>query len=519
MAHWYVKAASPVGTGTGRALWTVNTAYTIGDRVICSWGYGTVARRRYVYECTTGGTSHGTTEPVWPVSGTVNDNGVVWTTREPTSWANATLFLDYFMSITTTTWAAGDRFWVDSSIVVEYGGTLYIGQTTYNPGSYTVPTYITSTSDLTHEPPTSRAVGAKFRFAGHFDPRSSGMYFYGCIFEVGYGSTSGTPRFYTVPNNADNFSGITFEDCKIKLAYAVTGCYVYLGCGSSVYYSSDTKLINTDIEFTHAGQGIIFNHGRSEILGGSVIGTSPTTVFYGATNYFGGLASVVGVDLSTASSNLIDVTNMYSLSVLISRCKLNSSVNMFTGTYIGRRGANIVVELCSAGTANYKMAVYDFAGTVVDEKTFIRVDGASDGTTPIAWKMVSNANNCFFALRTPQIAIWIDDVGSAKTLTVEILHDSVTALKDTEIWLEVTALTDASFPQASLTTDKGIPTFGGINQASSSATWYTVGMANPNRQQLSVNVTPQLKGYVTVRVAFAKVNSTIYVDPKVVITS
>jgi hypothetical protein len=194
-------------------------------------------------------------------------------------------------------------------------------------------------------------------------------------------------------------------------------------------------------------------------------------------------------------------------------------VTLFTGTPTAlRRGANIVVELCSAGTANFKLATSEFAGTLVDEVTYVRTGGASDGTTPMAWKMVSNANNCFSALRTPQIATWVDETAVAKTLTVEILHDSVTALKDDEIWLEVVALTDANFPQASFTTDKGIPVFGGTAQTSSSATWYTTGMANPNRQKLSVSVTPQMKGFVTAKVHFAKPNYTVYVDPKIVVS-
>ncbi len=53
--------------------WDNNTAYSLGDNV------GAVG---YRYRCTTAGTSHATTEPIWPTAGigsTVIDGTVVWT--------------------------------------------------------------------------------------------------------------------------------------------------------------------------------------------------------------------------------------------------------------------------------------------------------------------------------------------------------------------------------------------------------------------------------------------------------
>jgi hypothetical protein len=44
----------------------------------------------YTYICTTGGTSHATTEPTWPttIGGTVNDNGVIWTCQADLDYSN-----------------------------------------------------------------------------------------------------------------------------------------------------------------------------------------------------------------------------------------------------------------------------------------------------------------------------------------------------------------------------------------------------------------------------------------------
>lgn len=75
--------------------WAVGTLYAVGAEVYATaavdypsdWpikenGADTVDA--FIYECTTGGTSHASTEPTWPLvdGGTVNDNGVVWTARE-----------------------------------------------------------------------------------------------------------------------------------------------------------------------------------------------------------------------------------------------------------------------------------------------------------------------------------------------------------------------------------------------------------------------------------------------------
>ena len=82
------------------APWVAATVYSVGDRCVCkpaTQNYNGGQSR--VFECTTGGTSHGTTEPSWNYSldGTTNDNDVVWTTRYPTSWDNAHCFLSMMM--------------------------------------------------------------------------------------------------------------------------------------------------------------------------------------------------------------------------------------------------------------------------------------------------------------------------------------------------------------------------------------------------------------------------------------
>lgn len=57
--------------------WATATAYVVGDRV------EPTTPNTFVYECTTAGTSHASTEPTWPTTGigtsTVSDGTAVWT--------------------------------------------------------------------------------------------------------------------------------------------------------------------------------------------------------------------------------------------------------------------------------------------------------------------------------------------------------------------------------------------------------------------------------------------------------
>ena len=109
--------------------------------------------------------------------------------------------------------------------------------------------------------------------------------------------------------------------------------------------------------------------------------------------------------------------------------------------------------------------------------------------------------------------------GSPITVTVEILRDSATALTDAEIWLEVSYLSASGTPLGAVARNIAADVFTTpANQASSSETWTTTGMSNPNTQALAVTFTPQMAGFLMARVMLAKASTTVYVDPKLTVT-
>jgi hypothetical protein len=174
---------------------------------------------------------------------------------------------------------------------------------------------------------------------------------------------------------------------------------------------------------------------------------------------------------------------------------------------------------CDNAATNYRMWVEDYAGSIKSETTIVRADGATDGTQPFSWKMTSsaNCNAALSQLETDELPPkWNEVVGSAITVQVEIAHDSVTNLTDGEVALEVQYLGTSGVPLSLFISDsKSSFLATAADQTTSSATWTTTGMTNPNKQVLSVTFTPQEVGFILPKVILGKASKTIYVCPKV----
>jgi hypothetical protein len=85
----------------------------------------------------------------------------------------------------------------------------------------------------------------------------------------------------------------------------------------------------------------------------------------------------------------------------------------------------------------------------------------------------------------------------------------------------VNYLADSGSPLGSFVSDAVADKLGATthaDQATSSASWTTTGLTNPNAQKLAVTFTPQQAGYIHCRVMVAKASSTYYVDPTVTLS-
>ncbi len=505
MANIYVKSGSGTpGSGTYRGVWSASQTWAVGDRVV---GTNVVSYR--VMECTTGGAGGAGAEPTWNTTtgGTTNDGAAVWTTRIPSTWANATTTLVRAAAND----AAGDTIYVSHNHAESTASALTISLA----GTTASPVKVLCVDD-TAEPPTTLATSATVTTTGNSNLTIQGtsFYVYGISFTAASGGSSTASLYLT--GNGGNDLGV-FESCNFYLATsASTFCRIY-------YMARKTRLINCGLKFGASGQALRDDWGGAtiELVGGSLLsgGTSPTALFDMA------VASVVevsGLDLTNASSSINLVSGGGSRVRGHSFRNVRLPTSWSGSLNSGTPSTGTVSEMfnCDGADTNYRYRMAASFGTIQDETTLVRTGGASDGATTISYKLVTNADAEFpkQTLDSPELVQWNDTTGSAITATVEILHDSATALTDKEVWLEVMYLGTSGVPLGSFATDTVDVLATASNQASSSATWTTTGMANPNKQALSVTFTPQEKGFIHATVKLAKASKTVYVDPKLTVS-
>jgi len=242
----------------------------------------------------------------------------------------------------------------------------------------------------------------------------------------------------------------------------------------------------------------------------AVLGTIPTSLFI-LNGSAGGMIECIGVDLSAVGSGKIICPALNTVGAASFRfvdCKLNAAA---TWSSVPTSPGSTEVDLIRSGASgvNYTIYRHRISGLLTEETTIVRTGGASDGTTPLAWKIVTTAN-CSYSMpfECPPIAIWNDTTGSAVTATVEGIAAALPT--DQEVWLDVEYLGDASSPQGSFVDDGKVDLIAtAANQTSSAETWG----GSTAAFKCAVTFTPQQKGWIYARVRIGKASSTVYVDP------
>jgi len=403
--------------------------------------------------------------------------------------------------------SAGDTVWVSQSHSESTAAAIAPNLA----GSISTPSRLLCGNDAA-EPPTSLATGAVIATTtGNVGfTLFNYVYVYGISFQAGVGD-SGT-RSISFGSTARQ----KFERCEFRLETS--------GASSTMTLSTVGRLdwINCDIRFGASGQKIVTNTAEFSWSGGSVLsgGTSPSALIVPFAG--GGLSKVLveGVDLSNlgSSTDLVSIgVSTRPVSITFRNCKLPASWSgsLVTGTLIPGHYAEM--WNCDNADTNYRLWAQGYNGDTKSETTLVKTGGASDGTTPLSWKMTSGSNTSYplMSLSSPEIQSEFNTtVGSSVTVTVDVLHDSATNLKDNEVWLEVQYLGTSGYPLALFASDAMADVLAtAADQTTSSATWTTTGMSNPNTQKLSVTFTPQEEGVFTCTVKLAKASYSVYVDP------
>jgi hypothetical protein len=429
-----------------------------------------------------------------------------------------------------STWALAKATLAGAAAIDSAGDTIYVSQVhneapgssqTYTlAGTLAAPTKIICANDGA-EPPTAVAATGVISTNGNFSMTLAvtGAYLYGLIFSPGVG-TPGSSSDFTIGTPGD----VVFEDCNFILP-ANSGAFIVLSLAG---FPQLTKFTNCGFKFSNAAQKFLVVVGQMVFDGGSIVAgsTALTGVLFGDSAARGTHIIVSGMNLENLGSSC-DIFTGGAIAAngvflgIVRNCKLPSS---WTGTLFSAALTTMgraEMYNCDSGDTNYKIWIEDYFGSLIEETTIIKTGGASDGTTGLSWKMVSNANTEFPSqpFCSHEMVKCNETTGSAITVTVDIIHDSVTNVQNDEIWIEVQYLSTSGVPLGSFISDRAADILATpADQTDSSSTWTTTGLTNPNTQQLNVTFTPQEKGYIHAKVCLALASKTVYVDFEPVVT-
>ncbi|RWN35777.1 hypothetical protein [Mesorhizobium sp.] len=420
-------------------------------------------------------------------------------------WANAYTTLAAALSGK----AAGDVFYVSEDHAESQASTL----TLTSPGTAANPCKILCVNHLGTVPPVSADLRttATMTTTGNVSIIFAGSaYCRGLIFSAGNGA--GTSNLHITSSD----SMWVFEKSSLRIGSTGGGTV-----GMSTGITMMLRLIDTTVRFGNVAQGFsVFagtiqwhNTANAIVAGGSI----PTTMFK-FTSSRSGSVELRGVDLSAVGVGKTIFDNAASngpYACTMIDCKIDAAVTI-SGNPFAPSATFVDVWRVGASGVNYAQARYRYAGNLVQETTIVRTGGASDGTTPISWKITTTAGATWFEpFECPPIAIWNDTTGSAVTATIEGIWGGGAVPNDDEIWVEAEYLGDASSPMATFVNDsKANVLAAAAGQDAGSGTWG----GSTTKFKLAVILTPQQKGWVLLRVKAAKVSSTFYVDPKVTLS-
>lgn len=408
--------------------------------------------------------------------------------------------------------AAGDVFYVSE----DHAETQASAITLTPPGTIANPTQVICVNHSGTVPPVSADLRATatitttgtsaINFAG-----STGAWYKGIIFNCSTGAGSPT---MSVGSTASGL--FIFEDCSLRLV--ATGAAGSISLGNGAFNGIYIELRNTTASFAATGQGIRLQSSvifRWMNTASALLGTIPTTLIDWISARAGDII-LRGVDLSAAGSGKTIIGNTASgnCRAQLIDCKLNASVTKFATPTTPA----LEMDAYRSGSSgvNYNVNSTQYAGSLDEELTIVRTGGASDGTTPLAWKIVTSANTTWFTpFESPWIPVWNDTTGSSVTATLQCIWGGGAVPFDDEIWLEIQELGDASSPLASFVNDSKADVLAAhAGQTAGSGTWG----GSTTKFELSKAFTAQQKGWIYVRVKAAKASSTFYIDPKVTLT-
>jgi len=285
--------------------------------------------------------------------------------------------------------------------------------------------------------------------------------------------------------------------------FIATNARFYLGnnSGRNAVALYDSRILNS----LTAGQ-LFYPANQVEFLmvGGSISSATSSVALAGSAPHFD--FEFDSVDMSGVG-NTHFVDPLYKEVVNINNCITTSGFTISNGAIPVRPTSTYMMFSDSASSnKQYTLNHTRYNGVVSTSDATYRAGGGAHLTTPLSLLLSSNTKcNKYLWLDHEQFPVSITSTGS-KTLTLELIHDSVTALTLDDVDAVVHYYASSTSPLHTVATFDTI--------ASSSASW-THSMTNPNTQKISLTVTVNQIGVAFVMLRLKQASKTIYVCPKI----
>jgi hypothetical protein len=501
MANWYI---SSVGWNAV-AAWAASTVYALGQYVRQSAAV-TVGNER-VFKCTTAGTS-GASEPAWNLTGgaTTADGTVVWTEvtgkeseQLAGNWRAPAARLSNIIG-NSNHFVAGDTVFV-SQDHAEIQSTALVAAASFALATSTnqfIPVICVNRAGGSSLPPVSADLATTATLSSTavaqnaivIGGQNNNYYFYGITFKSG-NSTATASDIQIRNGNGANPSLIELENCELHLNNSGATGKIEIGeaVGTTPTNQTGFRWINTKCRFGHTGQLIeLHNAGANffwERTPGAILGTVPNTLFSVPGAY--GEAILNGIDLSAITVGPI-CSGLWSWVLSLINCRIAAGVAANntggdTSFYPVSARGYVSVENTddSTNNRNYRFEIYPGGGRVFSEATLVRTNGASDGVTPLSWNIKSHptaASNNAPTRGTPMkiprpIARRYNTTGGALTATLYFIANAAAALKNTEVWMDVEALTNSGSPLSTITSGRAdlLPSTAGAAYTADTSAW------------------------------------------------
>lgn len=406
----------------------------------------------------------------------------------------------------------GDDIYVSQAHAEDTNGTIFA----IFAGTTNSPVRVICANDNA-EPPVSATSGATIRTSG----TNSQIQFGGNASFYGLNIiNSGTATCETWLHDAA-LNAQFWDLCNFEINSATFGV---LWINSQTINSGDVRWRNVTVKFGGTSGAVIIpqNDKFTWELGGFAAGSfTPQPGIFGLTNTKYADINLTNLDFSGLDTSLYMVNTAGAARITMKNCKMPAGWT--GGWYSGALGLGFRGEMynCDSGATNIRLWIAEHMGAIHDETTLVKATGASDGVSSYShvYSANGNCNAAYSKMRGPLMSVFNNITSLTATVTLDILHDNLTGLTTQDVGLEVSYLGASASPLGSIAST--FPTnvlATGTTLTSSSASWVTTGLTNPNRQKLTVSFVPMQRGYLEARCIAQKGSYTFYVDPKPVVS-